>query len=189
MSQTYLAALSHVKGTQPPPPVTSCDHFKQNTVYPSISQDCGENWPQGWDWSCREGKNWVPTVPMETQLLLWDRSYLLAPASPSQGWLGLYMLSVLLCSPILLHCPDLGSPALPRGPVGKAHQGWIKWLPKSPEERRPGWLPEPEAGALHGSGDTYPQVPHDAVLSVQSSSALWAASITCTSGPWKRGAG
>lgn len=66
LSQTYLAALSHVKGTYPPPPVTSCDHFKQNTVYPSISQDCGENWPEGWDWSCREGKDWVPIVPMET---------------------------------------------------------------------------------------------------------------------------
>lgn len=38
--------------------------------------------------------------------------------------------------------------------------------------RSPGWHPEPEAGALHGSGDTYLHVPHDAVLGVQLSSAL-----------------
>lgn len=30
---------------QHPPPVTSCDHFKQNSVYPSISQDCGRTGP------------------------------------------------------------------------------------------------------------------------------------------------
>lgn len=42
----------------------------------------------------------------------------------------------------------------------------------SPPRTSPGWFPGPKAGALHGSGDTYLHVPHDAVLSVQSSSAI-----------------
>lgn len=70
---------------------------------------------------------------------------------------------------------------------GKAIKAGLSGF-SSPLRRSPEWLPEPEAGTLHGSGDTYLHVPHDAVLSVQLSSSLWTPSITCTSGPWKSGA-
>lgn len=150
----------------PTTPVTSCDHFKQNIVYPSISQDCGENWYQGW--GCGARKDWVPTVPRGRQgpaLTFWLLHLGHRDVEVSVCYL-FYDLLQFVFAVLIWHLQYflmvLWEKAIMVGLSGYP----------SPLRSSSGWLPELKEGALHGSTDTYLHVPHHAVLSVQSSSAI-----------------
>lgn len=127
--------------------------------------DCGENWPQGWDcpllslWgpSSSRGRGRRRAIVLTFRLLHLDHKDVFI----SVCYLFYYVLQFFFGVPIW----DLQDflMVLWENAIKVGLSGTPRPLKRSPEL---------EAGALHGSGDTYLPVPHDAVLSVQSSLAI-----------------